>query len=530
TLAKLSQRPIVPVAVASNRFIALDTWSRLTLNLPFSRIGVSVGDPITVPRDATPEQLELVRRRVEHAMAEVTERAYRAVGRSHYQAMPAAAMPPEAPPLPLGFRLRAYRALTNIGEPAAPLIIRYRERRGKEPSDRKRERFGYASHTRPDGPLIWFHAASVGETNAILPVLEAVRRNRPDHVMLLTTGTLTSAAIAAERLPTGTIHQFLPLDTRRAVKRFIGYWSPTLAVFTESEIWPNMIVALGAARVPIILANARMSARSYKRWRKSRSAARQLFSRFSLVLAQNEPLARRFRQLGARTVRPAGNIKIDAPRLPVDDAALADFKAALGGRPMWLAASTHEGEELVVLDAHAAAATEHTGLITVIVPRHPDRGDDVAQLARTRGLSVAQRSTGALPDITTEIYVADTLGELGLFYRAAPFAFIGGSIADRGGQNPIEAVRESTGILSGPRTYNFSDAYAALKRSEGARTVADADALAAHVIALLGDDVARARLAEGGSAALSKLTGALDATVAAILDHLDDTDDLRRAS
>ncbi|MEM1307448.1 MAG: glycosyltransferase N-terminal domain-containing protein, partial [Pseudomonadota bacterium] len=313
TLAKLSQRPIVPVAVASNRFIALDTWSRLTLNLPFSRIGVSVGDPITVPRDATPEQLERVRLRVERAMEEVTERAYRAVGRSHYQAMPAAAMPPEAPPLPLGFRLRAYRALTNIGEPAAPLIIRHRERRGKEPSDRKRERFGYASHDRPDGPLIWFHAASVGETNAILPVLEAVRRSRPDHTLLLTTGTLTSAAIAAERLPTGASHQFLPLDTPRAVKRFLAHWSPKLAVFTESEIWPNMIVSLGAARVPIILANARMSARSYNRWRKSRSAARQLFSRFSLVLAQNEPLARRFRQLGARTVRPAGNIKIDAP-------------------------------------------------------------------------------------------------------------------------------------------------------------------------------------------------------------------------
>ncbi|MEO0729781.1 MAG: glycosyltransferase N-terminal domain-containing protein, partial [Pseudomonadota bacterium] len=458
-LAKLSGRPVVPVAVASSRFVTVNTWSRLTLNMPFSKIGVSVGEPITVARTATDAQLEMARIAIEQEMVRVTERAYRAVGRDHYSAMPPNAMPAEAPPLPLGSILRGYRGLTALGEPLAPLILRRREKRGKEPTDRRPERVGRAGQARPSGPLIWFHAASVGERNAILPAIHRIAELRPDQRLLLTTGTVTSASNADELLPDGAIHQFMPIDAPGAVRRYLDHWKPNLAVFTESEIWPNAIMALNDRDVPIILANARLSERSFKRWRKARRTSAQLFSRFSLVLAQNEPLTRRFRALGARTVRPVGNIKVDAPRQRVDADRFAALVAAVGGRPMLLAASTHPTEEEVVLDAHEKLRATHPGLLTVIAPRHPDRGEDISRLAVGRGLATERRSAGALPAPQTDIYVADTLGELGLLYRAASIAFIGGSLADKGGQNPIEAIRENAVILCGPKTYNFADAY-----------------------------------------------------------------------
>src|SRR5581483_2847098 len=248
--------------------------------------------------------------------------------------------------------LKTYRALTSCARPIAPLLLSLRGRRGKEEPLRRNERLGRASVKRPSGQLVWFHAASVGETNAILPVMKALSQERPSLSFLLTTGTVTSAQLAAKRLGPRAVHQYAPLDAPEYVASFLDHWRPDLGVFTESEIWPNLILESAARGIPLALVNARMTKRSFRRWRRSLSFAQPLFSRCTVVLAQNETLARRFSALGAPSVIPAGNLKIDAPPAVVDSVELERLRQALHGRPVLIAASTHEGEEQIIAEAH----------------------------------------------------------------------------------------------------------------------------------------------------------------------------------
>jgi 3-deoxy-D-manno-octulosonic-acid transferase len=318
---------------------------------------------------------------------------------------------------------------------------------------------------RPHGTLAWFHAASVGETNAILPLMSALAEQRPALSFLLTTGTVTSARLAAERLGPRAVHQYAPLDAPEYVRSFLDHWKPDLGVFTESEIWPNLILESAARNIPLALVNARMTKRSYRRWRRSPGIARPLFSRFSLVLTQNDALTRRFKTLGAAAASSAGNLKIDTPPPPVNVAELARLKPALDGRPLLIAASTHEGEDAIVAEAHRQLRRTLPDLCTIIAPRHPERGEAISELLKAQGLKAARRSLGALPERTCDAYIADTIGELGTLYKLAPVAFIGGSLVDRGGQNPIEAVRQGAAVITGPHWQNFSDTY----RAVGAR-------------------------------------------------------------
>lgn len=519
TLARLSGRPIVPVAIASSRFRSFDTWSRMTFNLSHSRIGVAVGEPIYVEADADEAAREVARVSVEQALDRATRQAYGSAGADLARSLPAS-NDPAAPPSPVGFGLHAYRSATRLLSPLAPVLIAARARQGKEDWERRRERFGFASAPRPSGALIWVHAASVGETNAVLPLLARLRSARPDLGLLLTTGTRTSAAIAADRLPDGAIHQYVPLDTPQVVARFLDHWRPDAIVLTESEIWPNTILDASARGIPIAVINARMSARSFQRWRRNRKTSRALFNRLRLVLAQSEPLLRRFRELGARDVRDTGNIKVDAPPLPVDHVHLEQLRAAIGNRPVLLAASTHDGEERLVLEAVRSLIKTHPDLLTIIAPRHPERGGTLAGEIAAAGLSVARRSEGSLPQPSTRVYLADTIGELGLFYSVAPIAFVGGSLIDRGGQNPIEAIRFGAVVLTGPSTRNFPDAYGELLRREGAVLVRDAADFAKTVASLIGnlDELARRRRA--ASQALDRLSGALERSTEALLSIL----------
>ncbi|CAN0222041.1 unnamed protein product, partial [Phaeothamnion confervicola] len=346
TLAQISGRPIVPLATATSRSHVLNTWSRMTINLPFGTLACAFGEPIWVPRDATPEQMEAARHAVEVGMNRTTARAYALAGADIRRTLPASAdmtgiisggEPPAAPRL----GLKTYRMVTRLMQPAVPLLLGVRERRGKEDPARRHERMGIATAQRPDGPLIWLHAASVGELNAVLPLADALRKARPGIHCLFTTGTLTSARIAGRRLHPDDLHQYVPLDAPKFVARFLSHWRPDAAVLTESEIWPNMILGCRAHEIPLALVNARMSARSFDRWRSLPGVAAPLFSRFDLVLAQNEELAARFRQVGARRVLAVGNLKIDAQAPPIDEAALVELQTALAGRPFWVAASTH---------------------------------------------------------------------------------------------------------------------------------------------------------------------------------------------
>ena len=529
-LARLSGRPIFPVALASSRFIALDTWSRMTINLPRSTLAAAGGPAIHVPRDATPEQLETYRVELEAALNAATQRAYDMAGADVTRATPASALGPDVPPPAPGFGLKTYRALSKGFQPIVPAWLAYRARQGKEQPSRRNERYGIASMARPLGLLVWVHAASVGETNAALPVIAALREARHDLRFLLTTGTMTSAALAEARIGPGGLHQFVPLDSPKFARRFLDHWQPDIALFTESEIWPNLILETHARNIPLVLINARMSPRSFKRWRRNAGMARAIFGRFDLVLAQNARLARSFSLLGARRTEVSGNLKIDSPPPPIDQEQLERLASAIGPRPIFLAASTHPGEDERIAEAHRRILEAHPGLLTIIVPRHPERGPAIADMLAGAGVNTRRRALGDLPDAETEIYIADTIGELGTFYALAPVAFIGGSLVPHGGQNPIEAARHGTAVLTGPHTHNFTDAYRALGAHGGALVVHDAENLASAVIKLLGDEGALQQLTRGANEALSGLEGALAVTTAAVLQTLPDRDGLRRAS
>ncbi|MCC7251726.1 glycosyltransferase N-terminal domain-containing protein [Hyphomicrobium sp.] len=530
TLARFSGRPIVPFAVATSRFLVFPTWSRLTINLPFSKLVYVIGDPIWVPAEADAAALEDYRRAVEAGLNKATERAYAMVGGNIARiALP----PPPAPltePAPEGLALKAYRLATRAFGLAAPMLLWLRGRQGKEDPARRGERYGKASAPRPEGPLLWMHAASVGEANAVLPVIAQLLEERDDLSVLLTTGTLTSAAMARSRLPPRALHQFIVLDVPEYVSAFLDHWKPDLAVFVESEVWPNLIVDVSRRQIPLALVNARMSRRSARRWKWFSGLSLPLFSRFDLALAQNETFARTLQRLGARKVRAIGNLKIDAPPPLVDAAELDRLRRALDGRPLLVAASTHNPEEEVVAEAHRLVAARLPRFCTIIAPRHPGRGKAIASRLRSRGFTVALRSADERPDAATDIYVVDTIGELGTLYALADVAFIGGSLIPHGGQNPIEAIRHGAVPLTGPHWTNFRDVYRALLRHKGTREVASAEALAVAVEEALTQEGELARMRDGAKAALASLSGALDRTVAALVEMLPESSRVRRAS
>ncbi len=529
TLARMSGRPIRPFAIASSRFVAFDTWSRMTLNLPFSRIGAVLGAPIHVPRDIDEDQAEQYRRELERALDAVTQEAYALAGGNIERATPYDARPLSSPPLPAGLRLRTYRTISRVLSPLARALVLARKRKGKEDSLRHRERLGETERSRPPGPLVWLHAASVGELNAILPLMDRLRAKAPGYRWLVTTGTVTSARLAGDRLPKDVIHQYIPVDVAPAMERFLEHWSPTLIVLTESELWPNLLLAASDRKIPVALVNARMSSRSFVRWRRNRRMARQLLSRLTLVLAQNERLARRFRWLGARDARVVGNLKVDAPALPVPAQLADEVRAIVGARHVMLAASTHAGEDTVIFDASAILLKAFPDLLTIVVPRHPERGGDVTALARERFAAVAQRSNSDAVTVETSVYVADTIGELGGFFSACPIAFIGGSLIRHGGQNPIEAIRLGACVVTGPHLANFEDIYGALRAAAGVHVVDDAATLAAAVAHLLTDEIERRRRHAAALEAVNALSGALVRTEAALLELLPLPDGIRRA-
>jgi 3-deoxy-D-manno-octulosonic-acid transferase len=526
-VARQTGRPIVPMAIATSRYVAFNTWSRMTLNLPWSDLGFAIGDAVHVPRSASEAELETYRQAVEDSLNAATALAYRRAGTDARRATPNLNSVERTEP---GLRLKTYRTLTSLARPVTPLLLKLRERRGKEDPARRMERLGRSSVPRPDGRVAWFHAASVGETNAVLPVMAELSKRRPDLSFLLTTGTVTSAKLAAERLGPLAVHQYAPLDAPEFVRSFLDHWRPDLAVFTESEIWPNLILESSARNIPLALVNARMTKRSFRRWRRTMGVAQPLFSRFALVLAQNDTLTRRFRALGATHAVAAGNLKIDTPPPPVDVAELERLKPALQGRSLLMAASTHDGEDAIVAEAHCQLRRTIPDLCTIIAPRHPERGGAISEVLESKGLSVARRSLGALPDRTSDAYIADTIGELGMLYKLAPVAFIGGSLVDRGGQNPIEAVRQGAAVLTGPHWQNFSDAYDALLSHRAAIVVRSAPELASAAGQLLGDQAERRSMHARANSALAKLSGALPRTVEALLLHLPAEDSFARAS
>lgn len=412
-----------------------------------------------------------------------------------------------------------YRGLTDAAGPFVPLLLARRTAAGREDPARRGERLGHASIPRPAGPLIWVHAASVGEVLSVQVLVRRLLERDPRLSVLVTTGTVTSARLIAERLPERAMHQFAPLDRMAFVRRFLDHWKPNLAIWVESEIWPNMLTETEKRGLPIALVNARMSERSFRRWRRLPRLIRRLLGIFRVILPWDERSARNFRALGARGVGQVGNLKFSSDPPDAELEALAAMRAAIGRRPVWLAASTHAGEEEQIVQAHKALAAKRPGLLTVLAPRHPDRGEEIAGLVEAAGLRPLRRSQAKLPWTDTDVLVADTIGEMGIWLRVCPVAFIGGSLVPFGGHNPIEAAQLGAALVYGPHMTNFPDITAQLSQARGAMPVADAAALTAAVNRLLDDPVERRRMARAAGAVAQRNRGVVS-TVMATLEPL----------
>lgn len=415
----------------------------------------------------------------------------------------------------------AYRLVTRMAAPLVTWHLARRRRDGKEDADRMGERLGHAGRARPQGPLVWIHAASVGESVSILPLVEALCAHRSHPVVLVTTGTVTSAQLMVERLPTGAIHQYAPVDLPQVVTAFLDHWQPDLALLVESELWPNLLTLIDERRIPRILINGRLSDRSYRSWSRWRQTARALIGGFALCLAQDEATVARLKSLGAATALTVGNLKFAAPPLPADGAAVERMAAAIGDRPCWLAASTHPGEEAQVIDAHKQLAQTHPRLVTILAPRHPERGKEIAMLAGKAGLSVARRSAGEPLTPATDLYLADTLGEMGLWFRLAEIVFMGGTLTAIGGHNLLEPARLDCALIAGPHLENFRDLERRLTDADALIRIRNAASLAAAVASLLDNGQERERLAAAAATVAAEQDDVLERVMDMLAPHLD---------
>ncbi len=417
----------------------------------------------------------------------------------------------------VSFALGVYGGLTRLVAPLAPWLLHRRARRGKEDARRLPERLGRPSLPRPSGSLVWLHGASVGETLSVLPLVEALLTADPGLGLVVTSGTLASAQLLAQRLPPRALHQFVPVDTPAAAQAFVAHWRPDLAVFVESEIWPNLIAAARRAGAATALVSARLSDASVRGWRRVPAAAGALFGGFDLVLTQDEATALALSTLGARDDGRL-NLKLVGEPLPADGAALEAVRLAIGDRPVLLAASTHPGEDETVLEVFAWLKDRPDRPLLVLVPRHTGRGGAIAETARLQGFRVARRAAGETLDATTQVYVADTLGELGLWFRLARIALICGSLAPRiGGHNPLEASRLGCPVVSGQNVENWRGVYAALAAERAVRLIGGAAELAGVFAEALTDDGALRDEAARAKAFAGRQGGAVEAACAQLL-------------
>lgn len=427
----------------------------------------------------------------------------------------------------MGFSLglSVYLMLSSRLEGVANRKLKKRLADGKEHPERIAERRGVASIPRPPGTLVWFHAASVGESLSLVNLIEQLLDDFPDLNVLMTTGTRTSADLIKTRLPQQTVHQFVPVDARPFVRKFLGHWKPDIAIWTESELWPTLIAETKRQGAQMLLLNARMSEKSHNAWRWIPGIARAILRSFDEIFVQDNATARYLRRLGAQRekVVVTGSLKESSGALPHDEAERARLAERFKTRPVWLAASTHPGEETMAAAAHSHAIKASHRLLLILAPRHPERGPEIARHLRDEGWNVALRSEGDDPEAATQIYVADTLGEMGLWYRLAPLTFLGGSLVEIGGHNPFEPAALGSAIIHGPHVKSASEIYTRLGEAEGAKQVADEAELGRVVVDLLEPHRAAA-LAHAAWEVTSSGAGATERALQKITDMIDDVE------
>ncbi|WP_375623783.1 lipid IV(A) 3-deoxy-D-manno-octulosonic acid transferase [Bartonella sp. TT119HLJHH] len=406
--------------------------------------------------------------------------------------------------------LLSYRIIGFCLCPVIPFYLFFRAIRGKEEWCRKKERLGKSSYVRPQGSLVWLHAASVGETLALFPLVNYILSLKIN--VLMTTGTVTSSTLVKKHFGNRLIHQYAPLDLDFAVRRFISHWKPDLVLICESEIWPLRIKELAKMRIPQILVNAHMSERSFKAWQKRRVLAKHIFKDIDLAIGQNERDVAYYHKLGVKSVTFSGNLKADV-FLVENQALLARYRNAIGNRPVWAAVSTHEGEEEIAFEVHKIVKNYLPDLLTIIVPRHPERSEDLIRKCDNKGLSFIRRSRDAVPNMNTDILWGDTIGEMALFLRLSQVSFVGKSLCGNGGHNPLELALLGSAILTGPHVSNFQEMFKQFLTHDAAYMVQDTKQLAIQVYKLLTNETLRQEMVDKAHEVATGMAGALERTL-----------------
>ncbi len=389
--------------------------------------------------------------------------------------------------------IRAYSGLTRALGPILPLWIKRRALKGKEDPARQSERFGQATIARPCGQLFWMHGASVGETTMLLPLIRKLLGAYPAAHILITSGTVTSATLMAERLPTRALHQYVPLDTPKAVDAFLEHWKPDAAFWAESEIWPNLITRTKARGIPMALINARMSDKSIQGWFKRRKSARALFGCFDEILAANEDTANGLSWLLGRNIECSGNLKDAAPPLPVNAAEQVQLRNHILGRPVWCAASTHKGEEEIILKAHSEIQKKYPETLLILALRHPERRGEVIPLLS--GTDYVLRSESRPITAATSVFLFDTIGDMGLAYSLSDITFVCGSLIEGlMGHNPLEPARFKNAILTGGFIASFAESYMQMFAFDAAQRILSPNMVGQSVSELLSNPEKRAEM------------------------------------
>lgn len=408
--------------------------------------------------------------------------------------------------------LRSYDVATRVLGPLTPLWVRRRAREGKEDIDRIEERYGTPSLPRPQGTLIWFHAASVGESVMLFPVIHRLLMHDPELQILVTSGTVTSAELLAERLPERAIHQYVPLDYPKAVTTFLDHWKPDMALWAESEIWPNLIRKTKARGIPMVLLNARMSRKSMDGWKKRGSKSGQaLFSAFDLILAANDETAKGLSGIVGRHIEMSGNLKDASEPLPAKPNVLANLKTQTQGRKIWCAASTHLGEDEHMIAAHKHLLDADPNALLILALRHPERMPDVRDLLKKEKLTYAVRSRSQKVTSKTQVLLFDTIGEMGLAYRLAELSFVCGSLIEGlAGHNPLEPARLGNAVLTGTHIASFADTYMSMISFDAARRVLTPQEIGPLITDLLTDPEALKALQTNAKAFAESRDAVLD--------------------
>lgn len=382
--------------------------------------------------------------------------------------------------------IRIYNTLIRILYPL--VICRYIKKRiqnGKEDPKRFNERQGRPAIKRPEGKLIWFHGASVGESVSMLPLINKLLEHYPDAHIMVTTGTVTSADLMGKRLPERAFHQFVPIDNPKFVTRFLRHWQPDLVLWFESDLWPALLSGIKRKNIPLVLVNGRISNKSFKRWQQFDFISKELLGCFTFCLGQSEEDAYRLRMLGAKDSTCLGNLKYAGINLPVDEGKKTEILIQIGNRPLWVVSSTHSDEELKIGKFLNRVMEQIPNLMTIMAPRHPNRGPEIQQQLNDLGLKTALRSKNEKINKDTNVYIADTIGELGIWYDIAPIVFIGGSLIPHGGQNFMEPSRSRDAVIVGPHMHNFTDAMNRAKKADAVIQVNDVIELEENLLKLL---------------------------------------------